>query len=41
MFGTILENVVLDPLTRSESSRISRSPRTRARRIRCTTSRTT
>ena len=39
MFGTILENVVLDPVTRRvQVRRISRSPRTRARRIRCTTS---
>ena len=41
MFGTILENVVLDEQTRRRcSSRTRASPRTRARRTRCTTSRT-
>ena len=42
MFGTILENVVLDPDTREgASSPTSRSPRTRAPRTRSTTSATT
>ncbi len=37
-FGTVLENVVFDPVTRTSTSTTIASPRTRARRIRSTSS---